>query len=98
MLQKVLEAMGAQDVQDIISLEQYEREPEAQEAGLTEQHPGPTPRGQPLPPWEGQVEITAEDVAEAIVRWNEDALPEFKGLLETEVEEPEGGEEEEPGA
>jgi len=95
MLQKVLEAMGAQDVQDIISLEQYEREPEAQEAGLSEQHPGPTPRGQPLPPWEGQVEITAEDVAEAIVRWNEEADPEFKGLLETEIEQPEGGEVEE---
>jgi len=36
MLQKVLEAMGAQDVQDIISIEDYERQPEAQEAGLSE--------------------------------------------------------------
>ena len=95
--QKVLEAMGSQDVQDIIALEDYEGEPEAQEAGLTEQHPGPTPRGQPLPPWEGQVEITPDDVAEAIIRWNQEAEDEFKGLLETEVEQPEGGEEE-PGA
>jgi len=37
MLQKVLEAMGAQDVQDIISIEDYERQPEAQEAGLAEE-------------------------------------------------------------
>ena len=36
MLQKVLEAMGAQDVAEVISIEDYEREPEAQEAGLAE--------------------------------------------------------------
>jgi len=36
MMQKVLEAMGAQDVQDIIDLEMYPEVPEVEEAGLTE--------------------------------------------------------------
>ena len=103
MLQKVLEAMGSQDVGDIINLDMYGREPEAQEAELTEERwariwnkildlaeqDNPAIRGQPLPVWEGQVEITAEDVAEAIIRWNQEAEPEFEGILETEVEEPE---------
>ena len=46
LLQKVLETLGAQDVQDIISLEDYESEPEEepvpeeQEAELTESHIG----------------------------------------------------------
>lgn len=183
LVQKVLEALGSQDVQDVISIEDYEMEPEAQEAWLAEwtsqpwyftrgtgvdrsggtsdseltedwvrayerekkrllesagadpnplvlmqtlvgiseaaktrpysiqamresverqvkaieQHPGPTPRGQPLPPWEGQVEITADDVAEAIIRWNQEAKDEFRGLLEAEPEQPEGGEEEAGG-
>ena len=98
LLQKLLEALGSQDVGEVLSMDDYETEPEAQEAGMAEQHPGPTPRGQPLPYWEGQVEITPEDVAEAIVRWNQEAAPAFRGLLEAEVEavepETEKGEEE----
>jgi len=84
-LQKVLEAMGAQDTNEIISLEDYENEEPAVE--LEEQDA--TPRGQPLAPWDGQVAITPEDVAEAVIRWNQEAPPDLNGLLETE--EPTGG-------
>lgn len=38
------------------------------------------PAGEPLEPWEGQVEITPEDVALAILEWNE-RVPKARGLL-----------------
>ena len=43
-----------------------------------------TPRGGPLPEWEGQVEITPEDVAEALRDWDAKAPRRFRGLLLTE--------------
>ena len=49
-----------------------------------------TPRGSALPPWEGQVEITPEDVADAIRDWDRKAPKAYRGLLLTERPE-EGG-------
>ena len=85
---------------EIIEEDSIKLDLKRQKEDLTEQD-NPAIRGQPLPPWEGQVEITPEDVAEWIVRWNQDAGDEFKGLLEATLEdiEPETEEEEEqPGA
>ncbi len=47
-----------------------------------------TPTGSPLPSWEGQVEITPEDVADALRDWDAKAPKRFRGLLLTE--RPEG--------
>jgi len=46
----------------------------------------PTPTGHALTPWEGQVEITPEDVAEAIRDWDTKAPRRWRGLLFTERE------------
>ena len=42
------------------------------------------PLGSPLPEWEGQVEITDEDIEEAIADWDAKAPKEARGLLVAE--------------
>jgi hypothetical protein len=55
---------------------------------FTEGQKQSTPTGSPLPSWEGQVEITPEDVADALRDWDAKAPKQFRGLLLTE--RPEG--------
>jgi hypothetical protein len=51
------------------------------------QYPAPTPTGHALEPWEGQVEITTEMVADALRDWDEKAPRGWDGLLLTEKAE-----------
>ena len=57
LLQKVLEAMGAQDAQEIVNLEDYEREPE--------EEPVPVPEEEPEPE-EHEAELTESHIGEKV--------------------------------
>jgi len=73
-IQSILQAMGAEDVDDMVNVEQYENQPEPEEeTELTEQKP----QGQPLPEWPDEpVPITEEDIDDAIA-WAKKLDPEL---------------------
>ena len=91
-IQSVLQAMGAEDVDDMVNMEQYEglEEPEdkpeeepEEETELTEQKP----QGQPLPEWPDEpVPITEEDIDDAIA-WAKKLDPEVWAMLQARMDE-----------
>ena len=82
-VQSILQAMGAEDVEEMVNIEQYEgleEEPE-EETELTEQ------KGQPLPEWPDEpVPITDEDIDDAI-EWAKKLDPEIAAMLQATNDE-----------
>lgn len=88
LLQTTLQALGAQDVQDMINEEMFQAmeeppEEDAEDTELEEQTGKVEPTGQPLSPWtlDRPVPITVDDVARAMRNWERRMPPEAQGAL-----------------
>lgn len=90
--ERYLEVLGETDITPEIMLadvgsETQGDEPEGGEKQLAKEVEKLEPRGEPLPEWDGEVDISEEDVQTAIERWRQNVPPEFSDLLEAEEAE-----------